>query len=331
MLDGDTLISRLRPAEKLIGIAAVLAVFAAFLPWAHALFFSVAGIEGDGRITFAMGALGILLLVARRESGVFIALQLLLGVGTAVVGIHDLISVESSVPANLSGVAGAGSGLYLTAAAGVVWTIAALALVVSWPGLTRPTPRAESEPLKLDAPPTAGSFGSRMPRGAMIAIVAFVLGGGVATVVALVRNDSSTKGNLAGGTTTDSGPGDTTTESGPDSPVEAPLTTGPGDLVGLGFQSPTGNLQCGLAGAAERSLGCERMNDGLGVELEAEGPPTTFAGGGSSSEQPILPYGETWTRSFFTCESSREGIRCLNPQSGWGFFLSRTTFTPLGP
>jgi len=116
----------------------------------------VAGIEGDGRITLAVGVLGVLLLFARRESGVFIALQV---------------------------------------------------LIVRWPGLSRPTPRAEYEPLKLDALPTTGSFGSRMPRGTMIAFAAFVLGGGVATAVALLCDDSSAKENVAGVTTTESSPG----------------------------------------------------------------------------------------------------------------------------
>ena len=79
------------------------------------------GIEhDDGRITLAMGALGILLLFARPKIAGFIALQLLLGVGTAGVGMSDLIDFQSSVPANLRGVVSAGSGLYLTAAAGIL-------------------------------------------------------------------------------------------------------------------------------------------------------------------------------------------------------------------
>ena len=48
----DPLINRLRSADALIGIGAVLTVIAAFLPWGRAMFVSVAGIEhDDGRIS----------------------------------------------------------------------------------------------------------------------------------------------------------------------------------------------------------------------------------------------------------------------------------------
>jgi hypothetical protein len=37
---------------------------------------------------------------------------------------------------------------------------------------------------------------------------------------------------------------------------------------------------------------------------------------------PVLPYGKTWEKEGFTCQSSARGLTCTNPK-GQGFFLNR--------
>ena len=178
----------------------------------------------------------------------------------------------------------------------------------------------------------------------MIAIVAFVLGGGVATIVALVRSDGSAQGNLGGRTRTESSPG---TQAGLGSEQsgdgltprdtegtstktfsEVPLGGTP-NLSGLGFQSPTGNLRCSAQGAHGTAIECVRLNDGLTVNLDSVGPPTVIPVRGEFLDLPTLGYGETWGVSPFTCTSSTGGIECESNESGMGFFLNRTTFRPL--
>ncbi len=53
--------------EKMVVGAAVLAVVAAFLPWASAFGITAAGIQGDGVITAGAGVFGLVVYFVRRR------------------------------------------------------------------------------------------------------------------------------------------------------------------------------------------------------------------------------------------------------------------------
>jgi len=120
----------------LVAGAALLGIISAFLPWASVLFFSVSGMQGDGRFVLVFGLAGLagLALVGRPKA--FCIVETVLGLAVAVVGIVDLTRLEqiihggSSDGFDLSGVASAGGGLYLAIFAGVAWAVAA---ALSWP------------------------------------------------------------------------------------------------------------------------------------------------------------------------------------------------------
>lgn len=102
------------------GIGALLVAIGAVLPWGDAGFVAVRGIEGDGMITLAVAALGLVALLSvlkRARVGIYV-LEILLALVAAAVGFYDLFNM----PAGL-----VGNGLYLTAIAGVIWLIGALA------------------------------------------------------------------------------------------------------------------------------------------------------------------------------------------------------------
>jgi hypothetical protein len=114
-----------------------------------------------------------------------------------------------------------------------------------------------------------------------------------------------------------------------------------------GFHSPTGNIQCFVV---HGTLRCALASTRYGAALQANcvAPPTqldwhgwelgtrtkgivTCAGGilyDPETERPAftaLPYGRTWHRGAFTCQSRTTGITCRN-RAGHGLFLSRETW-----
>lgn len=113
-------LARLSSTEKVSGAGAIGAIVGAFLPWASVLGFSVDGIEGDGRITFVLGIVGLAALAARAGYGpvrvgrvLLLVLGLVLGGVVATIGIVDYSDF-------------AGFGIRLTIFAGAVWVLAAL-------------------------------------------------------------------------------------------------------------------------------------------------------------------------------------------------------------
>jgi hypothetical protein len=101
---------------------------------------------------------------------------------------------------------------------------------------------------------------------------------------------------------------------------------GRGDIIpdesasSSGFQSPTGNLRCGLRGS---ELVCGSLNDDFLVILPESGGAVSTRG--TPDGGPVLAYGSSWSRGAFTCRSETNGISCENA-TGNGFFLSRESF-----
>lgn len=125
-------------------------------------------------------------------------------------------------------------------------------------------------------------------------------------------------------------------------PDDPNLEPGPQIPLSEGFQTPSGNIYCKLAGSAgpDSLLQCEiREIDGLfpqrpawcqydwgqafEVGIDADSGTRLCASDSLWSEgYQALPYGMVWTQGGFTCSSSEAGLDCRN-RRGKGFFLSR--------
>lgn len=118
-----------------------------------------------------------------------------------------------------------------------------------------------------------------------------------------------------------------------------------------GIRSPTGNIRCFLVTggpalllcsiahssyAAALQARCMRPNgsgvDWHGFALRAKGSGELNCTGGilynPGKYRPryaTLPYGRSWHREAFTCDSRRSGVTCRNPR-GHGIFVSRESY-----
>ncbi len=118
-----------------------------------------------------------------------------------------------------------------------------------------------------------------------------------------------------------------------------------------GIRSPTGNISCFLVFGGPDLLLCSIQHstyaaalqarcmrpDGSGVDWHgfalrpAKGGEFNCTGGilydnGKYRPQYVtLPYGQSWHRAKFTCDSRRTGITCTNG-AGHGIFVSRETY-----
>jgi hypothetical protein len=119
----------------LTGLAGLAVVVGSIMPWASiATAFgtvSVAGTEGDGKITLALGV-GLLILAAVQISNANPGLRLfsaIVGAGTGVVAVIDIANVSSKVGEVSSAFARAsvGSGLYVVLVGGALAIIGAVA------------------------------------------------------------------------------------------------------------------------------------------------------------------------------------------------------------
>ncbi|MFC4124062.1 DUF6636 domain-containing protein [Nocardia rhizosphaerae] len=141
-------------------------------------------------------------------------------------------------------------------------------------------------------------------------------------------------------------PGD---RSAPSAPTDDRFTTVDAGRFrldgGYYFQSPTGNIMCGILAMAPYGVGCQlghanyitpklpnctdAPNRKVAVHLY-EGKPEflctsqgIFVGipqDGSAAGGPVLNYGESLTVDGYTCSSSSQGVRCL--ADGHGFAIS---------
>jgi hypothetical protein len=108
-----------REASLMMLVGGAVAVVSGFLPWASVGPFTVDGMDGDGRITAALGAfvgvIGLMRLQRSRMSKWAVWVAIVCGVVIAVTGVVDY--------ADLPELASAGIGLYGTIAGGVVGAI----------------------------------------------------------------------------------------------------------------------------------------------------------------------------------------------------------------
>jgi polyferredoxin len=128
----------------------VAVVIGAIGPWQTTFIVDVAGTSGDGRFTLVMIiAAGFLALTRASGSGWLLAAAVL-GIVCAIVGIADLISVNSSTQ-TLFGrevkLVSVGWGLWLTAIASTAFAIAAYVLWTE--------PSADEEPVAATTPDAA--------------------------------------------------------------------------------------------------------------------------------------------------------------------------------
>ncbi len=113
-----------------------------------------------------------------------------------------------------------------------------------------------------------------------------------------------------------------------------------------GFHSPSGNIRCLLLAGRPANLLCnigqaaytKQLQDQCmarasvdwhGFILPAARKATpNCAGGILYTQRPIyanLPYGKSWSRVGFTCDSRLTGVTCRNAR-GHGLFLSRASW-----
>ncbi len=128
-------IERLSMPQRLMAIAIVVVIIAAFLPWVSLFGFSASGLDTDGRITLLLGIGGAAVLAL--STGLIgkeqipanigeIALAVLGGI-VALIGLMDMNSA-------------AAIGLYLTLLGGVAWAgLAGWQLYLSKQGNSTPT------------------------------------------------------------------------------------------------------------------------------------------------------------------------------------------------
>ncbi|PZO42386.1 MAG: hypothetical protein DCF19_07290 [Pseudanabaena frigida] len=116
-----------------------------------------------------------------------------------------------------------------------------------------------------------------------------------------------------------------------------------------GFIMPSKNIYCNLREPSPQSrsssnngfLRCEIVSGLNPMPPRPKNPSCEFDWGGGlvllsnkkvqvlcasdsaySPDYPILQYGQTWTKSGFTCKSATDGLTCTNAE-GQGFFLNR--------
>lgn len=113
-------LSRFSTPQRASGIAIVVVALAAFLPWVTVFGFSVAGTEGDGKITLVIAILGAVALAVRTgllpqlkvPEKVGLIASLVFAVLVALIGLLDMNGA-------------AAIGLYLTLFGGIAWVVGA--------------------------------------------------------------------------------------------------------------------------------------------------------------------------------------------------------------
>jgi hypothetical protein len=112
---------RLTPPQRVTGVAMLVVVLAAFLPWVSIFGISATGIEGDGVITLVLGLTGAVILAittglvgAPRIPGR--ASQIALLVLAVLVALIALLDMNGA----------AAIGLYLTLLGGIAWVVGAV-------------------------------------------------------------------------------------------------------------------------------------------------------------------------------------------------------------
>jgi hypothetical protein len=88
-----------------------------------------------------------------------------------------------------------------------------------------------------------------------------------------------------------------------------------------GFQSPTGNIRC-LYDQDFDAVTCLVASLSRAVTLDAQGTATELGNVTIEQQGLVLQYGEVWTQSVFTCESSSSGILCAANVGDYGGYFA---------
>jgi hypothetical protein len=128
-------------------------------------------------------------------------------------------------------------------------------------------------------------------------------------------------------------------------PTTPPATTPPVTIAPVGgepvyFRSPTGNIGCAFETTTAvcdivdktwspppKPATCQ-YDWGFGVHVKAgrKGEISCASDTALNTSSPVLAYGQKQSRYGFTCESRKDGVRCVHDASGHGFFLSRDRY-----
>jgi hypothetical protein len=96
----------------------------------------------------------------------------------------------------------------------------------------------------------------------------------------------------------------------------------------VGFQSPTGNIRCGLESDDDTQLLCKTLNNKKAVDLDDLLRPDTDITA-TISREPTLEYGRVWSSPNFYCWSEITGVTCRSLYSRHGFEIDRDGVTEL--
>lgn len=114
-------LGRLTTPQRVSGVAILVVILAAFLPWVSILGVSALGIDGDGVITLILAMIGAAILamttgVVGVERSPGRRSQIILLVLAAITALIALLDMNSA----------AAMGLYLTLFAGIAWVVGAV-------------------------------------------------------------------------------------------------------------------------------------------------------------------------------------------------------------
>jgi hypothetical protein len=93
-------------------------------------------------------------------------------------------------------------------------------------------------------------------------------------------------------------------------------------LRSTGFESPTGNIRCGVQSNDHTQLLCKARNNGNAVDLDWLAPLDTSITATISAGQ-TLGYGDLWTSNNFACWSEQDETYCRSLYSRHGFKINR--------
>lgn len=109
-------------------------------------------------------------------------------------------------------------------------------------------------------------------------------------------------------------------------PNSAPTRARPWYRRGLhsfGFQSPTGNIRCGIESDDHTHLLCKTLNNQKAVVLDQFASLDTNVTVTLPGADPTLAYSKWWWSKNFVCWSQEDGMYCRSLYSRHGFKISR--------
>lgn len=91
------------------------------------------------------------------------------------------------------------------------------------------------------------------------------------------------------------------------------------------FMTPSGNIRCRTLMRKGRAVGvrCRVLSSDYIAVLRKRARRVTIAPAVANGSLPAVPYGHSWKRGRFRCDSETTGLTCRNMVTKHGFFLSR--------